>query len=262
MIFPPTSRFSSPSISSSIATATPRLRRYFSSFAFLFASRAALAATYSSSSGMDCLGASSSYMPPASASAARAAAACALFTPRSYLLRRSPSESLCGTSCSPETGFCFCLTSTPDARDTESTSRPARLPAAAPPDFSSASATSTRSATSSPKSPTFAREFMDLLVAFALRRSVLERGTLVKRSSSIFARASMRANSRFANAEDVSPTSPPSSSGVSPSSCASSLMSADRDARLRASFSFLFCLLLLPPSSNSSMVVATSLGGR
>ena len=68
----------------------------------------------------------------------------------------------------------------------------------------------------------WASEFIARDVAFCRRRSVLERGTRVNRSSSIFARASMRASSRLANALDVSPTSPPSSSGASPSSCASS----------------------------------------
>lgn len=130
---------------------------------------------------------------------------------------RTPSESLSGTSCSPETGFWFLRASDPDASVTESTSL-CLLPLWP----SSSSATSTKSATSSPKSPTFAKEFIERVVALARRRSVFESGTRVKRSSSIFARASMRANSRFANALDVSPTSPPSSSGASPSSCASS----------------------------------------
>ena len=130
---------------------------------------------------------------------------------------RTPSESLSGTSCSPETGFWFLRASDPDASVTESTSL-CLLPLWP----SSSSATSTKSATSSPKSPTFAKEFIERVVALARRRSVFESGTRVKRSSSIFARASMRANSRFANALDMSPTSPPSSSGASPSSCASS----------------------------------------
>ena len=107
--------------------------------------------------------------------------------------------------------------SDPDASVTESTSL-CLLPLWP----SSSSATSTRSATSSPKSPTFWSEFIERVVALARRRSVFESGTRVNRSSSIFARASMRANSRFANALDVSPASPPSSSGASPSSCASS----------------------------------------
>mmetsp|Transcript_13441 Transcript_13441/g.56446 ORF Transcript_13441/g.56446 Transcript_13441/m.56446 type:complete len:348 (+) Transcript_13441:1974-3017(+) len=252
MIFPPTSRFSSASISSSIAATIPALWRYFSSFAARRASRAAAAATYSSSSST-CRRGSASYMPFSSA----ARSASFLFTPRSYLLRRSPSESLSGTSCSPETGFWFLRASDPDASVTESTSL-CLLPLWP----SSSSATSTKSATSSPKSPTFAKEFIERVVALARRRSVFESGTRVKRSSSIFARASMRANSRFANALDVSPTSPPSSSGASPSSCASSLMSADLDARRRASFSLRFCFADFPPSSKSSIAVGTILGGR
>lgn len=128
---------------------------------------------------------------------------------------RTPRESRSGTSCSPLAGFAAFAAPAPGPAETASTNRCLLRP-------SSSSATSTRSATSSPKSPTCASAFIERVVALARRRSVLERGTRVKRSSSIFARASMRANSRFAKALAASPSSPPSSSGASPSSCASS----------------------------------------
>ena len=125
----------------------------------------------------------------------------------------TPRESRMGRSASPLVAFAF-LGLAPSCV-TESTSLVRFL-------FSSSSATSTRSATSSPKSPTCESELTDRVVAFWRLRSTLERGTRVNRSSSILARASMRANSRLAKALCMSPSSPPSSSGASPSSCASS----------------------------------------
>mmetsp|Transcript_46922 Transcript_46922/g.75102 ORF Transcript_46922/g.75102 Transcript_46922/m.75102 type:complete len:374 (-) Transcript_46922:896-2017(-) len=255
MILLPTSRLeSSPprSISSSGTAIMPAWRRYLSSLAARLTSRAAEAATYSSSSGTcaaaDRCGASSSYIPCSAA----ARSATLRLTPFSYLLRRSPSVSRSGTSCSPLAGLA-CLGFPPI--DTASTSLCLLRP-------SSSSTTSTKSATSSPKSPTSASEFIDLVVALARRRSTLDNGTRVKRSSSILARASMRANSRLANALDMSPSSPPSSSGASPNSWASSLMRALLDARRRASFSLRFSFPLLPPSSKLSIAVGSILGGR
>ena len=133
---------------------------------------------------------------------------------------RTPRESRRGTSSSPPTGFGALVTFATPAEATASASLARPREGAA---SSIASAASTRSATSSPKSPTWANALFALRdVAFCRLRSVLERGTRVKRSSSIFARASMRASSRLANALEVPPSSPPSSSGASPSSCASS----------------------------------------
>ena len=101
----------------------------------------------------------------------------------------TPRESRMGRSASPLVAFAF-LGLAPSCV-TESTSLVRFL-------FSSSSATSTRSATSSPKSPTCESELTDRVVAFWRLRSTLERGTRVNRSSSILARASMRANSRLA----------------------------------------------------------------
>jgi len=95
--------------------------------------------------------------------------------------------------------------------------------------LSISSARSTRSATSSPKSPTAASELMFLVDAFCRRRSCLESGTRVNKSSSTRARASMRAISRFANALCTMSSSPcPISSGASPTSLASSCVVDER----------------------------------
>mmetsp|Transcript_6045 Transcript_6045/g.24980 ORF Transcript_6045/g.24980 Transcript_6045/m.24980 type:complete len:299 (+) Transcript_6045:1827-2723(+) len=229
----------------------PAWRRYFSSLAARLRSRRVAAPVYSSSSSTRRLSRAASRS--AASSSSLALAAIFLLTPRSYLSRRSPRESRMGRSASPLVVFAF-LGLAPSCV-TESTSLVRFL-------FSSSSATSTRSATSSPKSPTCESELTDRVVAFWRLRSTLERGTRVNRSSSILARASMRANSRLAKALCMSPSSPPSSSGASPSSCASSLMREERCALLLASFSARFCLELLPPSSKSSMAVGINLGGR
>lgn len=129
---------------------------------------------------------------------------------------RTPSVSRNGTSCSPETISRFADLK-PSA--TVSTSRRLREPS------SSSAVRSTRSATSSPKSPTAASELTFRVEAFCLRRSCFESGTRVNKSSSTRARASMRAISRLANALCTISSSPrPTSSGASPTSRASSYM--------------------------------------
>ena len=80
----------------------------------------------------------------------------------------TPRESRMGRSASPLAAFAF-LGLAPSCV-TESTSLVRFL-------FSSSSATSTRSATSSPKSPTCESELTDRVVAFWRLRSTLERGT-------------------------------------------------------------------------------------
>ena len=79
----------------------------------------------------------------------------------------TPRESRMGRSASPLVVFAF-LGLAPSCV-TESTSLVRFL-------FSSSSATSTRSATSSPKSPTCESELTDRVVAFWRLRSTLERG--------------------------------------------------------------------------------------
>lgn len=167
----------------------------------------------------------------------------------------TPRESRMGRSASPLVAFAF-LGLAPSCV-TESTSLVRFL-------FSSSSATSTRSATSSPKSPTCESELTDRVVAFWRLRSTLERGTRVNRSSSILARASMRANSRLAKALCMSPSSPPSSSGASPSSCASSCVVAKRISSPSASAGDRLVestgVFRLDPSVESSMNVHPLIG--
>mmetsp|Transcript_9157 Transcript_9157/g.41669 ORF Transcript_9157/g.41669 Transcript_9157/m.41669 type:complete len:247 (-) Transcript_9157:1460-2200(-) len=208
MIFLPTLRLSAAPISSSGRAMMPALRRYFSSLAARLRSRSVAAPSYSSSSSTG-RRRSRAASRSASSSSSLALAAIFLVTPRSYLSRRSPRVSRMGRSSSPVAALAF-LGLAPSCV-TVSTSLVRFL-------VSSSSATSTRSATSSPKSPTCESELTDRVVAFWRRRSVLERGTRVNMSSSILARASMRANSRLAKALCMSPSSPPSSSGASPSS--------------------------------------------
>ena len=87
---------------------------------------------------------------------------------------------------------------------------------------SSSCARSTKSATSSPKSPIAAIELMFLVVAACRLRSCFVNGTRVNKSSSILARASMRACSLLTNALRSFASPSWISSGSSPSSCASS----------------------------------------